>query len=172
MQYIGTGNGEYAAQPGQGSFNELSLQEQAYWGASHRAIIKYTDLVTAAPANAASQVLGLAAVGTGNGQLIDCQFARLITPFANSNDATQNTTSVQVGDNETAAQYVAAMETNLNGAYVQIKAGTGAGSAKAYTAADILQILFAAPAAGKSLANLTQGELHVFFRIRDNTLPG
>lgn len=187
MLYIGTGNGEYAASPAQGSFSALTNDEKAYWGASHRAIIKYTDVVAIATASGlaanTSLTIGLVAIpagtaaaalgqATGVGMLVEGSFARLVTPFANAANALQNTTTFTVGDNESATQYLASMETNYNGAYVAMKLGTSTGSTKLYTAADVLQAVIGAPGAGLNLANLTQGELHMFFRVRDNTLPG
>lgn len=185
--YIGIGSGEYAASPAQGSWSVLMNEEKTYWGASHRAIIKWTDIVAiansvalaantaltiglvAVPAGTAATALGQP---TGVGQLVQCDFARLVTPFANGANAAQNTTAFTVGDNESATQYLASMETNYNGAYAAMKMGTSTASAKVYTAADVLQAVIGAPGAGLNLSNLTQGELHVFFRVRDNTLPG
>lgn len=163
MTYVGT-----AQTTGAGGFHPLTTEERAYWGATHVAIVTWEDM-PAGIATATAQTLGIATIAAG--QLWQAEFARVITPFANGADAAQNTTSVTVGDTESATQFLAATETNLNGAYVPIKVTTGITTAKAYTAADILQIAFAAPAAGKTLSNLTQGEIRIYFRVRDTNLP-
>jgi hypothetical protein len=172
MIYIGANNTGLAATPGLGKHYPLFGEDRAYWGASWATDITYLDLtsISGGIATATAQILGLASVGTGNGQLISLEAMRLLTPFANANNAAQNSTQIQVGDNESATQFLASTELNLNGAYVQVKAGA-TNNVKAYTAADILQVNFVAPAAGQTLSNLTQGWVRLYWRIRDNNLP-
>jgi hypothetical protein len=163
MTYVG-----WSATAGAGGFHPLSIPEQLYWGSSHVGILTWED-ITAGIATATSLTLGLTAPIAG--QLWQCDFFRLITPFANANNAAQNSTQIELGDNESANRYLANTEFNLNGAYVPIGVGTGYASAHAYTAADIVQAVLAAPAAGLSLSNLTQGEARFYFRVRDNNQP-
>lgn len=86
----------------------------------------------------------------------------LRTPFANSADATNNSTQVEVGDAESATQFMTQTELNLNGANVPMKGMTGA--AKVYAAADTLKVVFT-PLAGTALTALNQGEVWIYLKL-------
>ena len=58
--------------------------------------------------------------------------------------------------------HLAAAEVNVNGTEIIWRSGN---TAVLYTAADKFAATFSAPAAGKSVAMLNKGELHVFVAI-------
>lgn len=175
--WIGAGDAA-SPYPPVGSWHPLTIPEMAKYGATHRAVIKYSDLPAGIAANTA-QTLNILPITVN--QLVECITCLLVTPFANSADATQNTTGVTVGDPASANRFITTTELNLNGAYVSAVNGAKA-TARLYTAAviaadavnanwDAATITFAAGGAGKSLSNLTQGELHVLFKVLDPATP-
>ena len=87
----------------------------------------------------------------------------LIVPFENTADATNNTTTVSVGDTATGvAKWTAATESNKNGtAVLYVLSAT---AATIYSAADKLAVNFI-PKTGAALNIINKGELHVFFGI-------
>ena len=87
-------------------------------------------------------------------------------PFADTADAANNSTLVDVGDAAAANGYIAAAEVNLNaGALIKAAYKTGATAVpKDYAANAILSITLTPPA-GKSLSNLKRGSLIVLFNL-------
>jgi hypothetical protein len=104
----------------------LSITEAAELGFTHVAKVFSTDLTTST--NSTAQTLTMLPITAG--MILAGPIAlKLVTPFANSGDASNNTTLVSVGDNTTATQFIETTETNLNGSYVNYKAGTTAPAA-------------------------------------------
>lgn len=91
---------------------------------------------------------------------------QLVTPFENTADATNNTTTVGVGDNNSVTTWLSGGELNKNGSFVTVRRTTAA--AKVYTAADALKITFT-PKTASALTALNKGEVRVYFAL---TGPG
>ena len=149
----------------QGSFHPLLVDEQAKCGATHRAIVTFGD-IPAGIATATALELNIAPLVAKN--LLECIAVKLVTPFAISADAAYITTPITVGDGTTANQHLTTYETNLNAPPTDyIKQGQRVTGIKDYTAADAITITFAAPAAGKTLSSMDQGEVHIYFKLLD-----
>jgi hypothetical protein len=91
---------------------------------------------------------------------------RLIIPFQNTADAAFISDTVSVGDTSLATKWVSAVECNLNGAYIttpQFSATLGG----PYAANQNIVVTFNAPTAGKALANINRGELHIYVQIQN-----
>ncbi len=138
----------------------ITVEETAlHGGANLRVIITHDDLTQATAATAQT----LEVLKVANGQLVDLTDMQLVTPFEDTADAANNTTPITVGDGASTARYLASTELNLNGTEVLRKTGTG--TRFQYTAADTVDVVFTAPAAGKTLAALNKGELHLYLRV-------
>lgn len=127
-------------------------------GATHKVIVTHADL-TEATANTA-QVLSPITVALGD--MVKLVGVRLITDFQDASDAAFNTTAITSGDGGDAARFLASMELNTNGTEVDAKAGVD--TLYAYTAADTVDITVNSMT-GKSLVNIDQGEVHLYYRV-------
>lgn len=90
-------------------------------------------------------------------------FARLVTPFVSS-DGTLVSTAITVGDGGSATRYLASMELNAAGSFVNVKAGALAQPTGIffYTSGDSLIVAFTATVA-KALNTHTAGKVLLFF---------
>jgi len=128
--------------------------------ANYVAIVTWQDLTDATASEA--QVLNLCPIDVK--MAVGVKKVELKTEFANSADTANNSTALTVGDTATANSFLTSMELNLNGTTVYLKEGTS--TKTVYTATDNLKATFT-PATGKTLASLTQGEVHIYVRIED-----
>jgi hypothetical protein len=149
----------------------LGAHEAGLEGANLEVIINQREgAVTEATVDTA-QTLQLFNV-PANVHLVELVKMELIEPFEDASDAAHNTTLVEVGDGGDTDRLLASTQLNRNGTEVYNKAGTG--TKYNYTADDTVDILFAAPASGKALADLDRGKLRLLFRLtdsRDNGQP-
>lgn len=99
----------------------------------------------------------------GNGRTFKLVRSKLIKPFRDKSDADLNTTTLIVGDAGDADRLLASQELNLNGTEVLVKEGTG--TVHAPTADTTVQATFGSMAA-KSLVNIDEGEVHLFFDLQ------
>ncbi len=139
----------------------LSFEEQVATGASHLVVITSADLTQTTAATAQT----LVPMALPAGCVASLAGARLVTPFADSADAANNSCTITVGDAASANRYLAATQVNANGSFVTVAAGVL--TALGYPAAGELRVAFSAPPAGKTLAALNKGELHLFVRVVD-----
>ena len=145
-------------------FKELSLQEKASLDVTHQGVITANDLSQATAA--AAQSFNLAAIPVG--ATINGVWLRLITPFqvgGATPDPAFNSTTIDVGDTGSATRFATAQQANQNGAFITAPqySGTLGGP---YAANQFLTVNFNSMA-GKSLANLNIGEVHVLVKIVD-----
>jgi hypothetical protein len=123
--------------------------------------VTYADLTAAA----ATQTLNIGP--TAAKQAVLLEFARLVVPFVSS-DGTLISTAITVGDTGSATRFLASMELNAAGSFVNMKAGALGNPTGlfVYTSADTLQIAVAGTSA-KLLNTHTAGKLLLFFTIMD-----
>lgn len=133
-------------------------------GATHRVIVKHSDLTTATAST--TQTLTLATVAAS--QFCTLIETQLKVPFEDEADADNNSTLCKVGDSADDDRYMVDTELNVNGTEVLQSPGTFA--YKAFTAADAIAAVFT-PVATKNLAALTKGEVWFYLKITDARFP-
>jgi len=145
----------------------LTVTEQASNdGLNWQFVVDADDLTQATAAT--GQTINLRPLAVGD--IVRYVVTDLKTPFQNTADTANNTTTVSVGDTGSATRFTAAQETNANGTFVHEAQGPTTAVAP-YTAADTLQINFGAPATGKTLKSINVGEIHVYAKVlRPDTL--
>lgn len=140
----------------------LSLEERIAKQAEFLVEVTHADLTETTAATAQTLQITPAVVDK-------CAYAvsqaELREAFEDTADSANNTNTVEVGDGGDTDRFLAAMQVNKNATEVFLKTGTG--TTHVYTSADTIDILFNAPASGKTLAALNKGILHVYFRKRD-----
>ncbi len=123
--------------------------------------ITYKDLA----AGVLNTALAVAAfTHLANLQGVELDHIELQELFQDTTDAAQASTSLQIGDAGSVARHLAACELNANGAYVQLKFGTGT---KYINNADTPVLFTFTPTAAKNVANLNKGKLLAYFKITD-----
>lgn len=128
-----------------------SKQLQALLGVTHLVTITHEDLTeTTADAD---QTLTIA---VADGDLVECKFMALKTPFKDASDAAFNSTQITVGDGTDPDEFLLQTQINENGTEIDYQQGTGLNLA--YNATDTIDILIESMAA-KSLSNIDTGEL-------------
>lgn len=133
----------------------LSTNERAEMpGFTHLAVVTADDLTATVVTTA--QALTLCAVK--NGDIIQRAIGVPVVPFQNSADATNNTTTVSLGDAGSATRHLAATEANANGTFARVIGST----MYLYTAAGSL-LLTVTPKSGTAPNVINRGEYHVFF---------
>jgi hypothetical protein len=130
---------------------------------SHHITITHA-MLTEAVANTA-QVIELVAVG--DQVSVRDAAIKVVTEFADADDAAFNSTTVTVGDGGDADRFVESAQVNANGTAVAKKAGTAAAMAGyTYTTTDTIDITFNSMAA-KALVDLDSGEILILLDIED-----
>lgn len=142
---------------------ELPNETKAATGFTHKVIVTHDDLTD----TDAAQTINLIPVVAGT--VVKSAATKVVTDFDSSDAATISTT-VEVGHNDTVAdadEFITSQELNPSGTVVDYKveatvpyvfaAGTSASP-------KYIQAAFACTA-GDSLADHTQGELHVYLQI-------
>jgi hypothetical protein len=142
---------------------ELSYEEKIAADCSHLIKVFAKPDLTQTTANTAQTIT----IPVPAGWAVSGGWIKLIAPFRDPADAALNTTTLSLGDSSSATLWSTARELNANGASVPFAAFTST-VGKAYTAADTFRMQFGSMAA-KTLAQLTQGEVHIFVRLVDLT---
>lgn len=143
----------------------LPLQTVTDKGGNLYARLTYADLKAGnIGAGSAESVLLFTTVPITQGLELD--HVELITPFADSADAANNSTAITIGDAGSAARYLASTELNLNGAYVPLAYGSGTKYVPP-SSVNAAIVAVVTPPGGKQFNTLTQGELHMYFKLRD-----
>lgn len=137
----------------------LPLEERVEKGADFVAQVEYTDLTDAVTSEAQALSFDIAAK-----EMVECKYMVLDTPFADTSSTANNTTTVTAGDGNGVNTLLTSTELNLNGSYINLKAGTG--TRTVYTAADTVDLTFT-PKSGTNLAALKQGRARFYFKIID-----
>jgi hypothetical protein len=88
---------------------------------------------------------------------------RVVSPFANTHDATFNSTTISFGDTASATRYLSAVQVNANGTPVLNSPATAIAQF-IYTAPTYLQLTINSMAA-MSLSNLNQGEATIWVQL-------
>lgn len=88
---------------------------------------------------------------------------RLVTPFENTADAAHNTTTLSVGDNDSATRFLASTELNEKGTEILFAAGALTAPNYVYLAAKELRLAFGSMSA-KSLSDLNKGRVLLYGR--------
>lgn len=135
----------------------LTVSEKALNGFTHYMKVTYLDALAQTTA-ATALTVNLVALAVG--MSIKALAFELITPFADSRDTGNNTTTVAIASGGTSL--ISAQECNLNGTYV---ARAREDTIHTVSTAEELTLTFGAAASGKYLSNLTQGEVHIFFNL-------
>lgn len=138
---------------------ELPAETKAATGFTHKFIVTHEDL-TESTADT-DQTIALLSVAAGD--VVEKAAIKLVTAFADSDDAALNDTKVQVGDDSDTDEYVAATQVNVNGTEVLFAANVNT-VPFAYTAANTVDLLVESMT-GKSLSNIDAGELHVYLSV-------
>lgn len=141
-----------------------NVESAANDGATHRAIVKHTDLTETAAATA--QAVTLTAVQAK--MSVAVKRIELKQAFEATADAANNSTALTLGDVGSANRFVTSTELNKNGTEVFLSHGTG--TTQLYTGAETVKATFT-PGAGKTLAALDRGELWVYLRIVNAEFP-
>jgi len=138
---------------------ELPNETKAATGYTHKAIVTHADLTETTAATAQNlTLLSLAA-----GDVVQNAAFKLVTSFADAADSANNTTTMTLSGAGSAV--VAAMQANANGTPVLYKAFTATSPVTVASGTSTVQLTVGTPAATKTLAALTTGELHVFFAV-------
>lgn len=140
-------------------FNEVA----GYENANLEVIIDHAELTQGTAATA--QTIDLFPLDASF-QMVELVRSELLQPFEDTTDPANNSTAVTVGDGGDTARLLTATQLNRNGSTVFIKGGTTA--RHVFGAADTVDIVFAAPPAGKNLAALNKGRLRLLFRVHDS----
>lgn len=138
---------------------ELPAETKAATGYTHKAIVTHADLTETAAATAQNLTL-LPLVA---GDVVQNAAFKLVASFAQDGDAANNTTTMTL--NGAASAVITSMQSNANGTPVLYKAFTATAPVTVASGTSTVQLAVGAPAAGKTLAALTAGELHVFFAV-------
>ena len=138
---------------------ELPAETKAATGYTHKAIVTHADLTETTAATAQNLTL-LPLVA---GDVVQNAAFKLVTSFAQDGDAANNTTTMTL--NGAASAVITSMQANANGTPVLYKAFTATAPVTVASGTSTVQLAVGAPAAGKTLAALTAGELHVFFAV-------
>jgi hypothetical protein len=86
----------------------------------------------------------------------------LDTPFENTADSANDSTTISVGDGSAVTTFLSATQVNLNGTEVLIKTMTG--SATAYATANTLKIVFT-PKTSTALTALNKGKVRIYVKL-------
>jgi hypothetical protein len=137
---------------------ELPAETKAATGYTHKAIVDHNDLTeTTAATGQTLTIMSLVA-----GDVVRAAAFKVVTSFADAADNNNNTTTVTL--NGAGGEVISSNQANANGTPVLYKAHTFTAPRTA-TAASTVQVAVGAPAATKTLAALTTGELHVFLSV-------
>lgn len=142
----------------------LSNEEKVGQGYNQTVKLTYLDVRSQ---TATATALTVILLGLLAGYVIKNIAWELITPFADGADTGNNTTTLLLQHGS--SSLIAATETNLNGTTVS---RARSDTAVAITTTENLQAVFGAPASGKTLAALTQGEVHIFFTLEQPSRLG
>lgn len=142
----------------------LPLETRIAERADIEVLLTHADLTQAALATA--QTIALFPVAAK--MTVELKRSILDVPFADTTDAANNTNGVIVGDSGSTNRFLTTTELNLNGTYVPVKNGTG--TANVYAATTTVDAVFAAPAAGKTLVALNQGQIRLLFTVVDERI--
>lgn len=138
---------------------ELPIETKAATGYTHKAIVTHADLTETTAATAQNLTL-LSLVA---GDVVQNAAFKLVTSFADAADSANNTTTMTL--NGAGSAVVASTQANANGTPVLYKAFTATAPVTVASGTSTVQLAVGAPAATKTLAALTTGELHVFFAV-------
>ena len=89
----------------------------------------------------------------------------LVTPFEDKSDTAFNSTTITVGDTDTAAQYISATQVNVNGTEVLVKAMDG--TARLYADGTDDLVISVGSMSAKSLSNIDAGEARVYLNLAE-----
>lgn len=128
-------------------------------GYSYRFVVDHTDLTNTT--NAAAQNVTLITLPAYAVVLRAATYLK--TPFQNTADSAFNTTALIVGDSGDTDRYITSQELNVNGTEVLAKAHPTT-TPFAYETATAVVANFASMA-GKNLAALDAGEVHIFLEV-------
>lgn len=143
---------------------EVNLETAVAKGGNLLVKISYADL--AAGVNNTALVLTLF-TGDSPYQGFELDHVEVETPFADTSDTNNNSTAITIGDAGSAARYLGSTETNLNGSFVNLAYGTGTKYVPP-TQTNAAVTATITPASGKNVANLKQGTLLAYFKVRDS----
>jgi hypothetical protein len=138
-------------------FDQLPLH-----GATHFIDVSAADL-TQTTANTAQT---LVPANFRAGDAFQLVAMKLVEPFENTADAAHDTTTLSVGDDDSATRYLASTQLNANGSTVSFAAGALTAPCFVYTAAKELRLAFGSQTA-KSLSNLNKGRVLLFIKKVD-----
>jgi len=129
-------------------------------GFTHCVSLSYKDLSETGAGTADTFTMAIPANASISDVLVDVK-----TPFANTADATNNTTTVKVGDNTAVDTFITAQELNANAATpIAFKRSSGVAPV-VYTAANLLKITITPKAATALAGTINQGALRVYFNL-------
>ena len=131
-------------------------------GANLEVLLTHEDLTETTAATA--QTIPLLTL-TALYHMVELVRMEMLEAFQLTTDAAHNTTLIEVGDGGDTDRLLTSTQLNVNGTEVYMKAGTGV--KYVYTANDTVDIVFAAPAADKTLAGLNKGKLRLLFNVYD-----
>lgn len=143
----------------------VPLQTAVFKGGNFLAEVSFADFAAAITGSALTINL-FTTIGAAQGLFLE--HSELLQPFADTSDTNNASTAITVGDAGSSNRYLASTEMNLNGSYVPLSFGTGTKYVPAVGGNTTVQ-LTATPTSGKSLANLKQGKLALYFGLRDST---
>lgn len=148
------------------TLHPLTQEERATFGATHRAIITYADLVSTGGANNTATIALFTTPNNSDGTYtankeINLVNSLLVTPFTGT-DGTLISTAVTVGDSGSNTRYLASQELNQAGSTVYAKGGALASNVPNVPATSTATNAYFTATAGKALNTLTAGEIHFF----------
>jgi len=137
----------------------LPYETRIATGFTHKVNVTHADLTQTTAATA--QVIPLLSVAVGD--MVEQVATFVNTYFTDASDTAFNTTAITIGDDGSAARFLASQELNTNGTEVKTKAGTG--TLYSYLAANTVDVTFNAMTA-KALSDIDAGDIDIFLAVR------
>jgi predicted dinucleotide-binding enzyme len=141
---------------------KLSAEETRETQHTHKIVLTHVDLTQSADNTV--QNITLATLPAGS--VVNACAIKLVTPFEDSDDSAFNSTTLVVGDADTANRYLTSTELNENGTEVLFKSGANENFANVTETAVVAGF---DSMAAKALEDLDVGEVHIYLSVYDLT---
>jgi hypothetical protein len=132
-------------------------------GATHVIDVSHEDLTETTDNTAQTLVPANFAAG----DVFQLVSGRLVETFENTADSAHNTTTLSVGDNDSATRFLASTQINENGSTVETFAGALTAPCFPYNGAKELRLAFGSQTS-KKLSNINKGRLLLYVRKVDS----